>query len=99
MGDSLTGNGGADTFLYTGASQSSSTTYDTVTDFAAGTDHFDLTTAITGVFAVAWFLLAAANMWIGISRAGYSFLEELPIFLVIYLFPVTVAVFAKWKFM
>jgi len=53
----------------------------------------------TGVFAVAWFLLAAANMWIGISRAGYSFLEELPIFLVIYLLPVTVAVFAKWKFM
>jgi len=53
----------------------------------------------TGVFAVVWFVLAAANMWIGISRAGYSFLEELPIFLVIYLLPVTVAVFAKWKFM
>jgi len=53
----------------------------------------------TGVFAVVWFVLAAANMWIGISRAGYSFLEELPIFLVIYLLPVTVAVFAKWKLM
>jgi Ca2+-binding RTX toxin-like protein len=61
LGDTLTGNGGADTFLYTSAAQSSSTTYDTVTDFAAGTDHFDLTTAITGVFAVSGSLDSGAN--------------------------------------
>ena len=44
-------------------------------------------------------MLAAANMWIGVSQAGYSFKEELPIFLLIYLLPVAVAVLVKWKFM
>ena len=51
----------------------------------------------TIVFAVLWFVLAAANMWVGVSQAGYSFREELPIFLLIFLFPVAVAVFVKWK--
>jgi hypothetical protein len=49
------------------------------------------------IFAVLWLVLAAANMWVGISQAGYSFREELPIFLLIFLLPVAVAVFAKWK--
>ncbi|HEX9626477.1 MAG TPA: hypothetical protein VGA00_06015 [Acidiferrobacterales bacterium] len=51
----------------------------------------------TVVFAVLWFALAAANMWVGVARAGYSFREELPIFLLIFLLPVAVAVFVKWK--
>ena len=53
----------------------------------------------TIVFAVIWFVLAAANMWVGVSRAGYSVGEELPIFLFIFLLPVAVAVFVKWKFL
>jgi len=51
----------------------------------------------TIVFAVLWFVLAAANMWVGVSQAGYSFGEELPIFLLVFLFPVAVAVVVKWK--
>ena len=51
------------------------------------------TIAFTGL----WFVLATANMWVGVSRAGYSFGEELPIFLLIFLLPVAVAVFVKWK--
>ena len=51
----------------------------------------------TIVFSVLWFLLAAANMWVRVSEAGYSFWEELPIFLLIFLLPV--AVFVKWKFL
>lgn len=51
----------------------------------------------TIVFTVLWFVLAAANMWVGVSQAGYSFWEELPIFLLIFLLPVAVAVFVKWK--
>jgi len=35
--------------------------------------------------------LAAANMWIGVSQAGYSFQEELPIFLLIFLLPAAAA--------
>jgi hypothetical protein len=56
-------------------------------------------TIATTVFAVIWFIVAAANMWMGVSRAGYSFQEELPIFLLIFLLPVAVAVVVKWKFL
>jgi hypothetical protein len=57
------------------------------------------TTAATVAFVVVWFVAAAANMWIGISRAGYSFVEELPIFLLIFLLPAVVAVVVKWRFL
>jgi len=57
-----------------------------------------MTTATT-VFVALWFVAAAANMWIGVSQAGYSFKEELPIFLLIFLLPAAVAVFVKWKFL
>ena len=53
----------------------------------------------TIAFAVVWFVLATANMWVGVSKAGYSFGDELPIFLLIFLAPVAVAVFVKWKFL
>ena len=42
---------------------------------------------------------AAAKMWIGVSHAGYSFREELPIFLLIFSLPSAVAIFVKWKFL
>ena len=57
-----------------------------------------MTTATT-VFVALWFVAAASNMWIGVSQAGYSFQEELPIFLLIFLLPAAVAVFVKWKFL
>jgi len=56
-------------------------------------------TVATVVFAAIWFVVAAANMWMGVSQAGYSFQEELPIFLLIFLVPVAVAVVVKWKFL
>jgi hypothetical protein len=37
-------------------------------------------------------------MWIGVAQAGYSFKEELPIFLLIFLLPAAAAVFIKWQF-
>lgn len=51
----------------------------------------------TIVFAIIWFVLAAANLWVGVTQAGYSFIEELPVFLLIFALPVAVAVFVKWK--
>jgi len=51
----------------------------------------------TVAFVVLWCVAAAANMWVGVSHAGYSFREELPIFLLIFLLPSAVAVFVKWK--
>jgi hypothetical protein len=49
------------------------------------------------VFIAAWFAVAATNMWLGVARAGYSFREELPIFLLIFLLPAAAAVFVRWK--
>jgi hypothetical protein len=57
------------------------------------------TTIATAAFVAIWFVAAASNMWVGISQAGYSFREELPIFLLIFLLPSVVAVFVKWKFL
>lgn len=57
------------------------------------------TKTATLVFAVLWFALAAANLWIGVSQAGYTFREELPIFLLIFGLPVAVAILVKWKFL
>ena len=51
------------------------------------------TATATAVFSVLWFVVAAANLWVGVSRAGYSFQEELPIFLLIFSLPVAVAFF------
>ncbi len=56
-------------------------------------------TSATASFVALWFVAAASNMWIGVSQAGYSFKEELPIFLLIFLVPAAVAVFVKWKFL
>ena len=53
----------------------------------------------TYAFIGIWFGISATNMWIGISKAGYSFFEELPIFLVIFLIPSIVAFFVKIKFL
>jgi hypothetical protein len=56
-------------------------------------------TAATSVFVVLWLVLAAVNLWIGVAQAGYSVREELPIFLLIFLVPVAVAIFVRWKFL
>ena len=56
-------------------------------------------TAATTVFAVVWLGAAGWNMWMGVARAGYSVSEELPIFFVIFLVPVVVAVIVKWRFL
>ena len=69
-----------------------------VAKLATGSSTSSMTTATTAFVAI-WFVAAASNMWIGVSQAGYSIQEELPIFLLIFLLPVAVAVFVKWKFL
>ena len=36
---------------------------------------------------------------LGVSKAGYPFTEELPIFLLIFAVPAAVAIVMKWKFL
>lgn len=50
------------------------------------------------VFLPVWLVVAAVNMWIGVTRAGYSVSEELPIFVVIFAVPGAAAGFVWWKF-
>jgi hypothetical protein len=57
------------------------------------------TTVATVLFVALWLVLAGANMWVGVAKAGYSVADELPIFALIFGVPVAVAVIAKWKFL
>jgi len=50
------------------------------------------------LFIALWFVVAAVNMWVGVTQAGYGAMEELPIFLLIFGLPVAVALLVKWKF-
>ena len=56
------------------------------------------TTVATVLFIAVWFVLAGANMWVGIAKAGYSVAEELPILALIFGVPAVVAVLVRWKF-
>ena len=49
-------------------------------------------------FIAIWFIASAANMYIGVTRAGYSFMEELPIFLLLFGVPAIAALVLRYKF-
>lgn len=38
-----------------------------------------------------WFACAGVNMLVGVSHAGYSVLEELPVFFLVFAVPATIA--------
>ena len=56
------------------------------------------TTTAAKLFIPIWLAIALINMWLGVSRAGYSVVEELPIFLVIFAIPAAAAAFIWWRF-
>lgn len=53
--------------------------------------------AATIAYLALWLIIAGANMWVGVAKAGYSVAQELPIFLLIFAVPAVAAVFLKWK--
>lgn len=48
-------------------------------------------------FIVTWLLLALANMWVGVNRAGYPVREELPILLLVFAVPALLAGVLYWR--
>ena len=46
------------------------------------------------VFLPLWLVGAAINMYIGVTRAGYSVAAETPIFVIVFAVPAAVALFA-----
>jgi hypothetical protein len=49
------------------------------------------------IFIGLWLLGAGLNLWIGVTRAGYSVAEEAPIFLAMFGVPAAVAALVIWK--
>jgi len=48
-------------------------------------------------FIATWLLVSVANMWIGVSEAGYSVREELPILLLVFAVPALLAGLLYWR--
>ena len=47
-------------------------------------------------FIPLWLIGAGVNMWVGVSRAGYSVAEEAPIFVLVFAVPAVMAVVVAW---
>lgn len=45
------------------------------------------------VFIVLWFIATLLNLWMGVSKAGYTVIQELPIALVVFIVPALSALF------
>ena len=48
------------------------------------------------VFVPVWLLVASANMWVGVSKAGYTVAQELPILLLNFAVPAALALMLVW---
>jgi hypothetical protein len=49
------------------------------------------------LFIPLWLVAAGLNLWIGVHQAGYSVMDELPIFLAVFGVPAIVAGAIWWK--
>lgn len=49
------------------------------------------------VFVPAWLAVAVANLWVGVTHAGYTVRQELPILLLVFIVPAVVAGLAAWQ--
>jgi hypothetical protein len=49
-------------------------------------------------FIPVWFVVAAVNMYIGVARAGYTVMDELPILLLNFAVPAVIAAIVIWQF-
>jgi hypothetical protein len=47
-------------------------------------------------FIPVWFVGAMINLWVGVSQAGYTVAEELPIMAIVFVVPAAVA-FGLWR--
>lgn len=48
-------------------------------------------TAAAKHFIPVWFIVSVANLWIGVSKAGYTVAQELPILLIVFAVPAVLA--------
>jgi hypothetical protein len=48
-------------------------------------------------FIPVWAGVALVNMWVGVTKAGYSVMQELPILVVVVAVPVAAALLLAWQ--
>ena len=48
-----------------------------------------------GLAVALWLALTAINLWVGVSKAGYTVRDELPIFLLLFALPTAMAFVAR----
>ena len=49
------------------------------------------------VFIPVWLIVSVTNLWVGVTKAGYSVRDELPILLVVFAVPAVVAGIVIWR--
>ncbi|MFK4821907.1 hypothetical protein ACI0FS_17170 [Ochrobactrum quorumnocens] len=54
-------------------------------------------TVAAKAFVPVWLAVALMNMWVGVSRAGYTVAQELPILLVVFAIPAAFAAAVAWQ--
>jgi len=50
------------------------------------------------VFLALWLAATLVNMWVGVSKAGYSIKDEAPVALLVFAVPAIVAIVIWWRF-
>ncbi len=48
------------------------------------------------IFLPIWLIIAVINLWVGVTRAGYTVAQELPILLVVFGVPAAVALAVRY---
>lgn len=49
------------------------------------------------LFVPVWLIVSLTNLWVGVTKAGYSVRDELPILLVIFAVPAAAAAVVIWR--
>jgi hypothetical protein len=62
-----------------------------------GAEHAALVAAAK-IFIPVWLVASVINLWMGVSRAGYTVAEEAPVLLVVFAVPAAIAAFVWWRY-
>lgn len=49
------------------------------------------------LFVPAWLAVSITNLWVGVTKAGYTVAQELPILLAVFAVPTAVAALIVWQ--
>lgn len=49
------------------------------------------------LFMPVWLAVALVNMWVGVTKVGYSVREELPILVLVFAVPALLALLIAWR--